>query len=58
MEAAGYIARSVSTQNVDNKHIYVAQYCLIVLAPVLMAAACYVIFVRFIRVLGPLNAAD
>jgi hypothetical protein len=46
VEAAGYIVRCLSTQNVSNKTLYVAQFCLIVLAPVLMAAACYVIFGR------------
>jgi hypothetical protein len=32
-------------QNMDNKSLYVAQFSLIVLAPVLMAAACYIVFV-------------
>ena len=39
--------RSISTQNVTNKPLYIAQFTLIVLAPVLMAAACYVVFVCF-----------
>jgi len=47
VESAGYIVRSISTQNVSNKPIYIAQFTMIVLAPVLMAAACYVIFVCF-----------
>ena len=45
VELLGYIARVVSTKNVDQKGIYVAQFALVVLAPILMAAAYYVIFV-------------
>jgi hypothetical protein len=52
----GYIVRSISTQNVTNKSLYIAQFSLIVLSPVLMAAACYVIFVRF-RSSSPLVSA-
>ncbi|TAQ90322.1 hypothetical protein B7494_g1394 [Chlorociboria aeruginascens] len=48
MESAGYIIRSISTKHVDSKNLYVLQFCLIVLAPVLMAAACYVIFGRIV----------
>lgn len=36
MESAGYIIKIISTKNVDDKSLYVAQYALIVLAPVLM----------------------
>lgn len=45
MEGAGYIIRALSTKHVTEKSIYVAQTALIVLSPVLMAAACYIIFV-------------
>ena len=45
MEAAGYITRCISAKNVDNKDLYIIQYTLVVLAPVLMAAACYIVFV-------------
>jgi len=45
VEAAGYIVRSISTQHIYNKNLYVTQFSLIVLAPVLMAAACYIVFV-------------
>jgi hypothetical protein len=45
MEAGGYIARVLSINDVYDKDIYVVQYALIILAPVLMAAACYIIFV-------------
>ncbi|MCJ1415660.1 hypothetical protein MMC32_001992 [Xylographa parallela] len=54
MEALGYIARSASAQKIDNRRLYIAQFCLIVLAPVLMAAAYYVIFGRIVyHVLPP-----
>jgi hypothetical protein len=45
VEAAGYIVRCISTQNVYNKDLYIIQFTLVVLAPVLMAAACYIVFV-------------
>lgn len=45
VEGAGYIIRALSTKHVTEKSIYVAQTALIVLSPVLMAAACYIIFV-------------
>ncbi|KAH8808495.1 RTA1 like protein-domain-containing protein [Xylogone sp. PMI_703] len=48
MEAFGYIARSISAKHVDQKNIYVAQFALIVLSPVMMAAANYVIFGRIV----------
>jgi hypothetical protein len=47
VEAAGYIVRSISTQHIYNKDLYVTQFSLIVLAPVLMAAACYIVFVCY-----------
>lgn len=46
MEAGGYIARIISIGSPYNKNIYVVQYTFVILAPVLMAAACYVVFVR------------
>lgn len=45
MESIGYITRCISTQKPDNKNLYVLSFSLIVLAPVLMAGACYVLFV-------------
>ncbi|KAJ5666397.1 RTA1 like protein-domain-containing protein [Penicillium maclennaniae] len=53
MEAVGYIARCVSTQNVTNKSIYALQFSLIILAPVLMAACCYVLFSRILFLIVP-----
>jgi hypothetical protein len=45
VEAVGYIARTLSTKHTSNRNIFIVQFCLIVLSPVLMAAACYIIFV-------------
>lgn len=56
MESAGYIVRCISTQNVATKTFYVVQFCLIVLAPVLMAAACYVVFGRIVFHVVPKEA--
>ncbi|KAJ5150161.1 RTA1 like protein-domain-containing protein [Penicillium atrosanguineum] len=53
MEAVGYIARCVSTQNVTDKSIYALQFSLIILAPVLMAACCYIIFSRILFLIVP-----
>jgi len=46
VESGGYIVRALSVRHVANKDLYITQFALVVLAPVLMAAACYVIFVR------------
>ncbi|KAG0649848.1 rta1 [Hyphodiscus hymeniophilus] len=56
MEAGGYIVRCLSTQNIRDKNIYVVQYCLIVLAPVFMAAVCYVLFGRIVFHVVPREA--
>lgn len=48
MEAAGYIIRVIATKHVYDKTYYVPQYVLIVLAPVIMAAACYIVFGRIL----------
>jgi hypothetical protein len=45
VEAFGYILRAMSIQNLENKSLYAAQFLLIILAPVLMAGVCYVLFV-------------
>lgn len=46
VETVGYIARAISTQNVDKRSIYVLQFSLTVLAPVLVAGFCYILFGR------------
>lgn len=53
MEVVAYIARCVSTQNVTNKSIYALQFSLIILAPVLMAACCYILFSRILFLIVP-----
>jgi hypothetical protein len=53
VEAVGYIARCVSTQNVTDKSIYALQFSLIILAPVLMAACCYILFSRILFLIVP-----
>ena len=45
VEVGGYIARCLSIHNQDSKTLYIVKYVLVGLAPVLMAAACYVVFV-------------
>lgn len=53
VEAVGYIGRCISTQNVTDKPVYVLQFALIILAPVLMAACCYVLFSRILFLIVP-----
>lgn len=48
VEVLGYAARVVSAENVTSKKPYVIQFCLIILAPVLMAGVIYVIFGRLV----------
>lgn len=56
VEAIGYIARCISTQNVTQKPVYVLQFSLIILAPVLMAACCYILFSRILFLVVPSEA--
>jgi hypothetical protein len=58
VESGGYVVRSISTQHVDGKTIYVVQFCLIVLAPVLMAAVLYVAFGRIVCQVVPKEARN
>ncbi|KAJ5753446.1 ZIP metal ion transporter [Penicillium nucicola] len=53
MEAVGYIARCVSVQHVTDRSIYALQLCLVILAPVLMAACCYILFSRILILIVP-----
>ncbi|KAG9239467.1 RTA-like protein [Amylocarpus encephaloides] len=48
MEGIGYIARILSINDQTKKTLYILQFALIVLAPVLMAAGCYIIFGRIV----------
>ncbi|KGO57729.1 RTA-like protein [Penicillium expansum] len=56
MEAIGYIARCVSVQNTLERPVYVLQFSLVILAPVLMAACCYIIFGRILFLVVPQEA--
>ncbi|KAL4926809.1 RTA1 domain-containing protein [Aspergillus undulatus] len=53
MESVGYIARTVSTQDTSARTVYVLQFALLILAPVLMAGALYVLFGRIIFLVVP-----
>ncbi|PQE12563.1 RTA1 domain protein [Rutstroemia sp. NJR-2017a BBW] len=58
MEAIGYIVRAISTQHTFNDTLYVIQFTLIFLAPVFMAAACYLVFGRIIYHVVPKEARN
>ncbi|KAL4920930.1 RTA1 like protein-domain-containing protein [Aspergillus aurantiobrunneus] len=53
MEAVGYISRTISTQDTSARTVYVLQFALLILAPVLMAGALYVLFGRIIFLVVP-----
>ncbi|OKL64584.1 hypothetical protein UA08_00586 [Talaromyces atroroseus] len=53
MEMVGYLSRTLSTLNVDNRTLYVLQVSLTVLAPVLIAGFCYILFGRIIFLVVP-----
>ncbi|KGO73876.1 Zinc/iron permease [Penicillium italicum] len=53
MEAIGYIGRCVSVQNTLKRPVYVLQFALVILAPVLMAACCYILFGRILFLIVP-----
>jgi hypothetical protein len=56
VEAIGYIGRCISVQNKLERPVYVLQFALIILAPVLMAACCYIIFGRILFLIVPQEA--
>ncbi|KAF7114723.1 hypothetical protein CNMCM5793_009674 [Aspergillus hiratsukae] len=56
MEAIGFISRSISAQHVTERIPYVLQFSLIILAPVLMAACCYILFGRILFLVVPAEA--
>ncbi|KAJ5805225.1 ZIP metal ion transporter, partial [Penicillium riverlandense] len=53
MEAVGYISRCISVENVTKREVYVVQFALIILAPVLIAACCYIVFGRILFLVVP-----
>jgi hypothetical protein len=56
MESGGYISRSISTWQVSNRSLYIVQFALVILAPVLMAAGFYVVFGRIVFLVMPPEA--
>lgn len=53
METVGYISRIISAKNVDSKSPFVVSFVLIILAPVIIAAATYVLFGRMVFYVTP-----
>ncbi|KAJ5780181.1 RTA-like protein [Penicillium paradoxum] len=56
MEAAGYIGRCFSAKDVTERSMYALQFSLLILAPVLMAACCYIVFGRILFLVVPKEA--
>jgi len=56
VEAVGYGVRIASARNVSERTTYIAQFCLIVLAPVFMAGVIYVVFGRLVFHVVPPHA--
>ncbi|KAK3940383.1 RTA1 like protein-domain-containing protein [Diplogelasinospora grovesii] len=56
MEAVGYGARTASAGDVTARTVYIVQFCLIILAPVLMAGIIYVVFGRIVFLVVPPQA--
>lgn len=48
VEFVGYVARAISIKNLDEKGIFIVQTVLILVAPAVMAAACYMSFGRIV----------
>ncbi|OIW33233.1 RTA1-domain-containing protein [Coniochaeta ligniaria NRRL 30616] len=56
MEAAGYGARIASAADTTARTVYIVQFCLIILAPVLMAGVIYLVFGRIVFHVVPAEA--
>lgn len=56
VEAGGYGARIASAGDVTIRTVYIIQFCLIILAPVLMAGIIYVVFGRIVFHVVPAEA--
>lgn len=52
MEVISFIARVVSARNTGSRGPYIVQFVLVIIAPVLMAAVFYVVFVRLTHTLA------
>ncbi|KAH0846756.1 hypothetical protein AYO21_07877 [Fonsecaea monophora] len=48
MEFVGYLTRSISIKNLDGKSVFIVQTVMILVAPAVMAAACYMAFGRVV----------
>jgi xanthine/uracil permease len=56
VESVGYGFRVASAADVSARTVYIVQFCLIVLAPVLMAGILYVVFGRILFLVVPAHA--
>ena len=56
VEAAGYGARIASAGDVTQRGVFIIQFCLIILAPVLMAGVVYLVFGRIVFHVVPAEA--
>jgi hypothetical protein len=56
VEAAGYGARIASAADTTARTVYIVQFCLIILAPVLMAGVIYLVFGRIVFHVVPAEA--
>jgi hypothetical protein len=48
VEAVGYAARIASAKDVSDRTLYIVQFCMIILSPVLMTGVIYVAFGRIV----------
>ncbi|EHY56567.1 hypothetical protein HRR80_003722 [Exophiala dermatitidis] len=48
MELVGYITRAISVKQLDSRNIFIVQLVMILIAPAVMAAACYMSFGRVV----------
>ncbi|OAP56868.1 hypothetical protein AYL99_08980 [Fonsecaea erecta] len=48
MEFVGYLTRAISIKNLDEKSVFIVQTVMILVAPAVMAAACYMAFGRVV----------
>ena len=53
MELVGYISRAVSIKNLQDKDIFIVQTVMILVAPAVMAASCYMAFGRVVLWIVP-----
>lgn len=56
VETGGYAARIISAGDVYARTVWIVQFCLIILAPVLMAGIVYLVFGRIVFHVVPAEA--